>query len=359
MQQIIDFLQANLALVIAIAAVIVLLVAVLITAAVIKKRKRGESEQEDETSVLKEQLPADEQPKEITAENAENVEDSSTVAEPEAAAAEQTKEEATEPSEERQMKQEKTTKAATEKAPAEKKKSSGKWAIKHKGNNEYMAYLLASNGEVLLTSEVYTTIEGAKTGIETIKKNIALDNFEVVRDKAGRFFYKLKTTANRLLCVGEVYASRQSCNSAIESVKRFAPSAILIDKIEEDLTVIDYKPNKNIDEKTTYKGKWKIIEDDEGYFCPQLYASNGELLLAGECVKSYAAAKSSMLNIRKNALEERFVIDKDKSGKYVFKLRNAQKSILCLSASYETLAACQKALDSTYRFCVTATYENL
>lgn len=359
MQQIIDFLQANLALVIAIAAVIVLLVAVLITAAVIKKRKRGESEQEDETSVLKEQLPADEQPKEITAEYAENVEDSSTVAEPEVAAAEQTKEEATEPSEERQMKQEKTTKAATEKAPAEKKKASGKWAIKHKGNNEYMAYLLASNGEVLLTSEVYTTIEGAKTGIETIKKNIALDNFEVVRDKAGRFFYKLKTTANRLLCVGEVYASRQSCNSAIESVKRFAPSAILIDKIEEDLTVIDYKPNKNIDEKTAYKGKWKIIEDDEGYFCPQLYASNGELLLTGECVKSYAAAKSSMLNIRKNALEERFVIDKDKSGKYVFKLRNAQKSILCLSASYETLAACQKALDSTYRFCVTATYENL
>ena len=358
MQQIIDFLQANLALVIAIAAVIVLLVAVLITAAVIKKRKRGESEQE-ETSVLKEQMPADEQPKEITAENAENVEDSSTVAEPEAAAAEQTKEEATEPSEERQMKQEKTTKAATEKAPAEKKKALGKWAIKHKGNNEYMAYLLASNGEVLLTSEVYTTIEGAKTGIETIKKNIALDNFEVVRDKAGRFFYKLKTTANRLLCVGEVYASRQSCNSAIESVKRFAPSAILIDKIEEDLTIIDYKPNKNIDEKTTYKGKWKIIEDDEGYFCPQLYASNGELLLAGEYVKSYAAAKSSMLNIRKNALEERFVIDKDKSGKYVFKLRNAQKSILCLSASYETLAACQKALDSTYRFCVTATYENL
>lgn len=358
MQQIIDFLQANLGLVIAIAAVIVLLVAVLITAAVIKKRKRGESEQEDETSVLKEQLPADEQPKEITAEYAENVEDSSTVAESEVAAAEQTKEEANEPSEERQMKQEKT-KAATEKAPADKKKALGKWAFKHKGHNEYMAYLLASNGEVLLTSEVYTTIEGAKTGIETIKKNIALDNFEVVRDKAGRFYYKLKTTANRLLCVGEVYASRQSCNSAIESVKRFAPSAILIDKIEEDLTIIDYKPNKNIDEKTTYKGKWKIIEDDEGYFCPQLYASNGELLLAGECVKSYAAAKSSMLNIRKNALEERFVIDKDKSGKYVFKLRNAQKSILCLSASYETLAACQKALDSTYRFCVTATYENL
>ena len=49
----------------------------------------------------------------------------------------------------------------------------------------------------------------------------------------------------------------------------------------------------------------------------------------------------------------------DKNGKYVFKLRNAQKSVLCMSASYGSLSACQKALDSTYRFCVTATYDNL
>lgn len=242
----------------------------------------------------------------------------------------------------------------------EKKKASGKWVIKHKGDGEYTAYLLASNGEILLTSEVYTSVEGAKTGIETIKKNIALGNFDITRDKADRYFYKLKSSKNRLICVGEIYPTRQSCINAIESVRRFAETAKVTDKIYEDVTVIDYKPTKNVDTNTPLKGKWKIIEDDdEGYFSPQLYASNGELLLSGEYVSTYSAAKASMLNIRKNALAGNFIIDKDKNGKYVFKLRNAQKSVLCMSASYNSLAACQKALDSTYRFCVTATYDNL
>lgn len=250
-------------------------------------------------------------------------------------------------------------KTATEKTP-EKKKATGKWLIKHQGGDEYVAYLVASNGETILTSEVYTTVDGAKGGIETIKKNIALGNFEIVRDKADRFFFKLKTAANRLLCMGEVYRTKQSCLNAVESVKRFSQTAVLSDKIQEDLTVVAYKPNKKVDLNTAYKGKWKILEeDDEGYFCPQLFASNGELLLSGEYVSTYAAAKASMLNIRKNALDGNFIIDRDKNKNYVFKLRNAQKSVLCVSASYESLSACQKALDSTYRFCLTATYDNL
>jgi len=251
-------------------------------------------------------------------------------------------------------------KASAEKPVVEKKKAVGKWLIKHKGQVEYSAYLLASNGEILLTSEVYSTVDGAKTGIETIKKNVALGNFELVQDKAKRYFYKLKSSANRLLCVGEVYNTKQSCLKSIESVKRFAETAVISDKIEEDLTIIEYTPNKKVDEKTQYKGKWKILEDDDtGYFCAQLFASNGELLLSGEYVSTYSAAKSSLQNIRKNALECNFVIDRDKNKKYVFKLRNAQKSILCLSASYDSLSACQKALDSTYRFAVTATTDKI
>ena len=41
------------------------------------------------------------------------------------------------------------------------------------------------------------------------------------------------------------------------------------------------------------------------------------------------------------------------------KLRNEKKSVLCMGASYKTLAACQKAVDSTYRFCVTAVADKL
>ncbi|MBQ9714804.1 MAG: DUF1508 domain-containing protein [Clostridia bacterium] len=255
----------------------------------------------------------------------------------------------------------KTAPKKTEEKPAvEKKKAIGKWIVKHKGDGEYASYLLASNGEVLLVSEIYSSVDGALQGIETIKKNIALGNFELVQDKAKRYFYKLKSSANRLLCVGEVYSTKQSCVNSVDSVKRFAESAVLSEKIEEDLTIVAYMPNKNVDEKSPLKGKWKIVEDDDtGEFCAQLFASNGELLLSSEYVSTEKAAKTSLQNIRKNALAGNFIIDRDKNKNYVFKLRNEKKSVLCMGASYKTLAACQKAVDSTYRFCVTAVVDKL
>ena len=246
-------------------------------------------------------------------------------------------------------------KKTAEKPVAEKKKAVGKWVIKHKSETEYAAYLLASNGEILLTSEIYSSVDGAAQGIETIKKNVALGNFELVQDKAKRYFYKLKSSANRLLCVGEVYSTKQSCVKSVESVRRFAESAVLSEKIEEDLTITQYSPNTNIDEKSPLKGKWKILEDDDtGEFCAQLFASNGELLLSSEYVSTEKAAKTSLQNIRKNVLAGNFIIDQDKNKNFVFKLRNEKKSVLCMGASYKTLAACQKAVDSTYRFCATA-----
>ena len=251
-------------------------------------------------------------------------------------------------------------KKTAEQPVAEKKKAIGKWIIKHKGQAEYAAFLLASNGEILLTSEVYSSVDGAVQGIETIKKNVSLGNFELVQDKAKRYFYKLKSSANKLLCVGEVYSTKQSCIKSVESVKRFAETAVLSEKIEEDLTITEYMPNKNIDESSQLKGKWKIIEDDDtGYFCAQLFASNGELLLSSEYVSTEKAAKTSLQNIRKNVLAGNFIIDRDKNKNYVFKLRNDKKSVLCMGASYKTLGTCQKAADSTYRFCVTAPVDKI
>ena len=69
------------------------------------------------------------------------------------------------------MANEKKTDKKVNDKPVEKKKAIGKWVIKHKGDTEYAAYLLASNGEILLVSEIYASVDGAVQGIETIKKN--------------------------------------------------------------------------------------------------------------------------------------------------------------------------------------------
>lgn len=102
----------------------------------------------------------------------------------------------------------------------------GKWLItSHSGaDGEPVFYfeLFANNGEKLLSSEEYTTYIGAVNGIATHKSNIEKGNFRISLTKRGDYIYKLLNGNGQLLCLGEHYKTKGRCQSAVESVKRFA-----------------------------------------------------------------------------------------------------------------------------------------
>ncbi len=251
---------------------------------------------------------------------------------------------------------EKTTKEKViAEKPAADKKALGKWIIKEKGEGEFVAYLYANNKEIMLTSETYSSPDGAKKGIATIRKNAAIDeNFTYYRDKNKNYFFKLKTSKNRLLCAGETYANKSACLKSIESVKNFVDSP-LAEKIEKDVTIINYTPGQ--DEAYTPRknsGKWVVSELDDETFIAQLFASNGELLLSSESYASYSSAKDAVENITQNGLNGNFIIDSDKKGRFFFKIRNAQKLTLCVGETYSQLTACQSAIESVFGFLKTA-----
>ena len=52
--------------------------------------------------------------------------------------------------------------------------------------------------------------------------------FHVTEDKNGRYFFKLLSKQNRLICIGATYASKDGCESAIVSVQNFCKTAILV-----------------------------------------------------------------------------------------------------------------------------------
>lgn len=234
------------------------------------------------------------------------------------------------------------------------KKVVGKWLIKEKGEGEFVAYLQANNKEVMLTSETYSTADGAKKGIATIQKNAADENnFTYYCDKNKNYFFKLKTPQNRFLCAGATYPNKSACLKSIESVRKFIDSPVS-DAIEKDITIITYVPPKNSstsDKK--YSGKW-IIEKIEDTFMAKLYASNGELLLSTESYASYASAKEAIDNITENGLKGNIIIDSDKKGRYFFKIRNAQKLTLCVSETYAQLPAVTSAIESVRGFLKTS-----
>ncbi len=253
----------------------------------------------------------------------------------------------------------KPAKKTTSKAPAKKvekpvKKLNGKWVVEIKRAGEYVARLSASNGEVMLYSETYTTEDGARNGIATIIKGIDNGKFVFYTDKNSNHYFKIKTSTNRLICVGEIYKSKDQCVKASETVKRIAPTSPIQSELFEGARYVEYTPAV-IDEQTLAKslrGKWKIETTTDGKFSARLYASNGQLMLATEEVSLKKSAEYAIESVRKNATDGNFIVDRDKFGRYYYKLRNAQKAVICIGEAYDSLDSCVSAIESVRRFAI-------
>ena len=119
----------------------------------------------------------------------------------------------------------------------------GKFVIR-KTNTGVKFDLKAGNGEVIATSEVYTTDDACRNGIASVQKNApvaAVENqtvegyaaekhpkFEVYNDKAGEFRFRLKATNGQIIAVSEGYKALAGCLNGIESVKKNAPDAAVV-----------------------------------------------------------------------------------------------------------------------------------
>ena len=231
----------------------------------------------------------------------------------------------------------------------------GAWTVEYKRDGEYIAVLCAKNGELMLSSETYTTEDGARSGIQTIVRNIAESGtFVIYRDKNDNYYFKLKTSGNKLLCVGEIYKSREQCEKAVESVRRLAADAPVSDFVLTSDEYIEYVPSPIRVSKNAAPGKWQIEKTAEGRFRAKLFAGNGQLMLATEEVASAKTASGSIDSVVKNAADGNFVIDRDKFGRYYYKLRNAKKNMICIGETYDSLSSCIKAIETVRRYCSTA-----
>lgn len=106
--------------------------------------------------------------------------------------------------------------------------------------------LKAGNGQVIATSEVYTTAAACKNGIASVQKNAPVANvedqtvegyaeaknpkFEIYADKAGEFRFRLKAGNGQVIAVSEGYSSKASCENGIESVKKNAVDAEIVEE---------------------------------------------------------------------------------------------------------------------------------
>ena len=102
----------------------------------------------------------------------------------------------------------------------------GKYEVKKTTNAQFVFNLKAANGEVILTSEQYTTKGAAENGIESVKKNASADErYERKEAKNGQFFFVLKAANHQVIGQSEFYKTKAAMENGIASVKKNGPDA--------------------------------------------------------------------------------------------------------------------------------------
>ncbi len=121
----------------------------------------------------------------------------------------------------------------------------GKFAVKETATGVKFN-LLASNGQIIGVSEVYSGKEACLKGIESVRKIAAEANledqtvepavtavnpkFEIYTDKAGEFRFRLKARNGEIVLASEGYKAKASCENGIESVRKNAPEAEVVEE---------------------------------------------------------------------------------------------------------------------------------
>ena len=109
----------------------------------------------------------------------------------------------------------------------------GKFVVTVRKNGDFQFNLKATNGQVILTSEGYTTKAACLNGIESVRKNAPVeDRFEVKVAKNGKPFFNLKATNGQVIGSSQMYASERTMKQGIASVMRNAPESPVVEEIE-------------------------------------------------------------------------------------------------------------------------------
>ena len=106
----------------------------------------------------------------------------------------------------------------------------GKFEIYKDKAGEFRFRLKASNGQNIMGSEGYKAKDSCKNGIASVKKNASDDSrFEKKESGTGKYSFNLKAKNNQVIGTSQSYDSTESRDGGIESVKNNAPDATVDD----------------------------------------------------------------------------------------------------------------------------------
>lgn len=106
----------------------------------------------------------------------------------------------------------------------------GKFEINSRSNGDFQFNLKAGNGQVILSSQGYSSKVACQTGVESVRLHAAdAGNFDSKTAKDGSPYFTLVASNGQVIGQSETYGSESARNEGIQSVMANAPGAIVAD----------------------------------------------------------------------------------------------------------------------------------
>lgn len=106
----------------------------------------------------------------------------------------------------------------------------GIYAIAKTSDGRFLFNLKAANGEKILTSQSYEAKASAVNGIDSVRSNAPNDaQFDRMTSKDHKPYFVLKAANGEVVGTSEQYSSDEAMETGVESVKTHAPAATVDD----------------------------------------------------------------------------------------------------------------------------------
>lgn len=112
---------------------------------------------------------------------------------------------------------------------------SGKYHLHPAGDSEFHWDLKATNARTVLSSQLYSAKASAETGIESCRKNSGDDaNYTRLTSKDDKPYFVLKAKNGEIIGTSQMYSSEASRDQGIASCKEHGPKGVLQDDTVRD-----------------------------------------------------------------------------------------------------------------------------
>ncbi|MEJ7848188.1 MAG: YegP family protein [Pyrinomonadaceae bacterium] len=106
----------------------------------------------------------------------------------------------------------------------------GKFELETAKSGKFHFNLKASNGRIILSSEMYESRKAAEVGIASVKKNAADEKrYDRKKSTKGEHYFNLKSANGEPIGRSEMYTTAAGMESGIASVTKNAPDAAVVD----------------------------------------------------------------------------------------------------------------------------------